>query len=260
MPDQIIGFIPARYASTRLPGKPLLDIAGIPMIVRVLQGASQAKTLSRILVLTDDQRIFDTVVKYQGEALLTPASCRNGTERIASVLDKIPCSIAVNIQGDEPLISGKLIDRAVQPLLDDPEITVSTLACPISEAGELSDASIVKVICDRNNYALYFSRSPIPFPDYLLLNSKGHQIKKGIWWKHIGLYVYYPEIVKLMLFTTPTTLETAEKLEQLRLLELGLKIRVVKVDANLIGVDTMEDLEKARAFFTDEKSKMQDQI
>lgn len=241
----IIGFIPARYASARLPGKALADIAGLPMVVRTLQGASQAKTLSRCIVLTDDRRIFDAVTEHSGEALMTPVSCRNGTERIAYALDQIPCDIAVNIQGDEPEITGEYVDNAVAPLLDDDSLDISTLVCPVKDEDELYDVSANKVVLDLNGFALYFSRSTIPYPCHTDFSGGGYEK----WWKHIGLYVYKSEVVKALMQTEPTFLETAEKLEQLRMLEMGYRIKVVKVNEALIGVDTSEDLEAIRRRF-----------
>ena len=241
----IIGFIPARFASTRLPGKALADIAGLPMVVRTLQGASQAKTLSRCIVLTDDRRIFDAVAEHGGEALMTPESCRNGTERIAYALDEIPCDIAVNIQGDEPEITGGYVDGAVVPMLEDETIDISTLVCPVKDEDELYDVSANKVVLDKNDFALYFSRSTIPYPCNTDFSNGGYDR----WWKHIGLYVYKSEVVKALMKTEPTFLETAEKLEQLRMLEMGYRIKVVKVKEAQIGVDTPEDLEAIRNHF-----------
>ena len=241
----VIGFIPARYASTRLPGKALEDIGGLPMVVRTLRGASQAETLSRCIVLTDDRRIFDAVLAHGGEAMMTPESCNNGTERIGYALDEIDCDIAVNIQGDEPQISGDYIDRAVKPLMEDEKVQIVTLACPVSSKEELLNPSAVKLVCDRQGNAMYFSRSTIPYPGHT--DFSNHDYSR--WLKHIGLYVYRSEIVKALLIAEPSFLETAEKLEQIRMLELGYKIRVAVVEKALIGVDTTEDLERVCAFF-----------
>lgn len=220
----------------------------MPMVARVLKGAQEAKTLSRVIVLTDDQRIFDSAVSFGGEAMMTPESCRNGTERIAAALEKIDCDIAVNIQGDEPLITGDFIDRAVEPLLCEPDLKVSTIANPMTNCSDLENPSMVKVVCDRNMNALYFSRSPIPYAGF---NEKLCTSPRGDlqgYWKHLGIYVYRSDVVKAIPKMEPTFLETAERLEQLRLLENGFKIRVVPVPPRLISVDTAEDLEKVRAF------------
>lgn len=247
--DQIIGFIPARYASTRFPGKPLADIGGIPMVVRVMWGAERAKTLSRTVVLTDDQRIFDAVIEHEGEAMMTPESCRNGTERIAIALKEIPCDIAVNIQGDEPLITGELIDTAVQPLLNDTNIQIATLACPVADREELENPSAVKVVLDRQGFALYFSRSPIPFIGDSSFIDRSSDCDAELCLKHIGLYAYRTGVVKAVTEAEPTPLETVEKLEQLRMLELGYRIKVSLVKASLIGVDTPEDLVEVNNIF-----------
>ena len=247
--DKIVGFIPARYDSTRLPGKALADIAGLPMVVRTLRGAETAETLTRAIVLTDDQRIMEAVTSHGGEAMMTPACCRNGTERIAYALGKIDCDIAVNIQGDEPLITGEIIDKAVQPLLKDSAIAIATLACPIIEWEELEHPAAVKVVCDRGGFALYFSRSPIPYRNHSSLVTGQSYSEKVIGLKHIGLYVYRSEVVKDITSAEPTPLETAEKLEQLRMLEMGYGIKVSVISERLIGVDTPEDLEGVRNMF-----------
>jgi 3-deoxy-manno-octulosonate cytidylyltransferase (CMP-KDO synthetase) len=291
--DSVIGFIPSRYGSTRLPGKPLQDICGLPMVVRVLQGAQTAKLLSQVMVLTDDRRIYDVVVQNNGEAMMTPESCRNGSERIAWALEKLPCDLAVNIQGDEPLITGDYIDTAVRPLLDNPTIPVGTIACPFQKVSKVSEVSslksqvsslkskvqslksnvneinkvnedygidefnnpsMVKVVCDRQGFALYFSRSPIPYPgqqsSVVSCQSSviGHQssVIGHRFLKHLGLYVYRSEVLKIMSKAEPTPLELEEKLEQLRFLEMGYRIKVSMVPEGLISVDTQEDLDKVR--------------
>ncbi len=242
----IAGFIPARYGSTRIPGKALAEIAGMPLVVRVYRGASEAESLSRLVVLTDDRRILQAVERYGGEAVMTPESCRNGTERIATVLERIPCDIAVNIQGDEPMISGEYIDRAVQPLLLDASLDAATLACPIENREEFEDPSAVKVVMDRQGNALYFSRAAIPFNGF---PQAGTDNSRLYGYKHIGLYVYRSEVVKKISSAPPTPLESAEKLEQLRLLESGCRMKVVISPGGLIGVDTPEDLEEVRKVF-----------
>jgi len=253
---QVIGFIPSRYGSTRLRAKALQDICGRPMVARVLQGAMEAKTLSRVIVLTDDRRIYDAAVSNGGEALMTPESCRNGTERIAAALEQVGCDIAVNIQGDEPLITGEFIDQAVQPLLDEPDLPVSTLACRLTDCAELDNPSFVKVVCDKRMNALYFSRSTIPYAGFHTAICNAPERPVEGWWKHYGIYVYRAEIVKLMMTIEPSFLELSERLEQLRLLENGYRIRVVEVPPRLISVDTAEDLERARAFFKAHSSQL----
>ena len=246
--EGIIGFIPARRSSTRLPGKALADIAGLPMVVRTLRGAETAQTLTRTIVLTDDQRIMDAVTSHGGEAMMTPASCRSGAERIAYALEKIDCDIAVNIQGDEPLITDEIVDKAVEPLLQDSAIDIATIACPIIDREELENPAAVKVVCDREGFALYFSRSPIPFNGHSSLGISHSFSDSIIGLKHIGLYVYRSVVLKEITSAEPTPLEIAENLEQLRMLELGWRIKVSLVSESLIGVDTPEDLEKVRRY------------
>ncbi|MBC8204229.1 MAG: 3-deoxy-manno-octulosonate cytidylyltransferase [FCB group bacterium] len=243
---KIIGFIPARYASSRLPGKPLSDIAGLPMIAHVYHGVSQSKILDDVIVLTDDARIKAAVELNGGSAFMTPENCRNGTERIAWAIDNIPieCGIAVNIQGDEPMITGELVDRAAAPLLKDADVDIATLACLIHDMKELRNPAAVKVVCDNNMNALYFSRSPIPHPQNIPPEDKDVP-----YYKHIGIYAYHAKVVKHVTSVEPTPLERAEKLEQLRMLELGYKIAVTIVEHSLIGVDTQEDLDMVRLIF-----------
>lgn len=246
--EPIVCFIPARYASTRLPGKPLADIAGVPMIMRVYHAAEEAKSVGRIIVLTDDSRIYNVVSERGGQVMKTPETCRNGTERIAYALENIPCEIAVNLQGDEPLITGEYIDNAIKPLIRKPGIQISTLACPIKDEAELYNPSAVKVVCDKDDMALYFSRSPIPSP----VNTSFEEHLKSerpIWLKHIGLYAYHTGVVRAVMKAEPTMLEKAEKLEQLRMLELGYRIHVELIPEGLIGVDTPEDLEAVNRIF-----------
>ena len=243
--ERIIGFIPARYASQRLPGKALADIAGLPMIVRVMQGAGQASLLDRLIVLTDDERILRAVEIHGGEAMMTPEWCRNGSERIAWALKSLPCSIAVNVQGDEPLITGELVDLAINPLLEERRVDFATLACQIRDMTELNNPSAVKVVCDIDGNALYFSRSPLPYPADFAPGDKN-----APYLKHIGLYGCRAEALKKTTAAKPTPLEKVEKLEQLRMLEMGFRIKVVVVEHELIGVDTAEDLEKVRKRFS----------
>jgi len=256
MPDnRIVGFIPARYGSTRFPGKALADIQGKPMVWRTLLAAKQSQLLTRTVVLTDDQRIFNAVAERGGQVMLTPESCKNGTERIAHALEKIPCEIAVNIQGDEPLITGRQIDTAIKPLLTDNQVNISTLACPIKDEHELHDPSAVKVVRDLRGFALFFSRNVIPYEKYTEINFEEQEGNNPLWLKHIGLYVYQSEIVKAITRQDITPLESAEKLEQLRMLEMGYKIRVEIVPDGPVGVDTPDDLKKVNEIFRERKNK-----
>ena len=225
---KIIGIIPARYSSTRLPGKPLIKILNKPMIQWVYEAVSKSKLLDKIIIATDDKRIFNCAKSFNANVAVTP-HCNSGTDRLAFVAKKINCDIVVNIQGDEPLIKPAMIDLAVKPLINNKYILVSTLATEFKSENEIRNPNDVKVITDKNNYAIYFSRLP-------LSNSL----------KHIGLYVYRKDFLLKYSKMIQTPLEIAEKLEQLRILENGYKVFVVKTKYNSIGVDTKQDLIKVR--------------
>ncbi len=261
-PEQnVIAVIPARYASTRLPGKMLLDVGGKPLIVRTLEQARKAKTVSRVVVATDDERIFDAVTVAGGEAVMTSAKHASGSDRVAEVAETFPPagSIIVNVQGDEPLISPDTIDAAVSALLDDPNADMSTTCEPITDLWcELLNGNVVKVVIGDEGYALYFSRSPMPWPREASLRYGGEpnkaieaepELLAEHYRKHTGLYVYRREFLLDYTKWPQTRLEKWEMLEQLRALEHGAKIRVVDTVGSSIGVDTEEDLEKVRASF-----------
>ncbi len=245
----VIGVIPARYASTRLPGKPLVDIGGKPMIQHVYEKASQSKYIDHVIVATDDERILDVVENFGGKVVMTPSDLPSGSDRIAYVVRNMnDVDIIVNIQGDEPFINPITIDMAIEPLAFDDKIYVSTLAKRISNVDELKDPSCVKVVIDMYNDALYFSRSPIPFvrENGLSLEDK---IKKHKFLKHIGLYVYKKEALLEFTRLGKGILEELEKLEQLRFLENKIPIKVVETEYESISIDTPEDLKKARNYY-----------
>lgn len=241
---KIAVIIPARHASTRLEGKPLADINGKPMVWRVYERAMAAGLPKEVFVATDDQRIFDAVASLGGRAVMTSASHASGTDRVAEAALSTGAEIIVNLQGDEPLIDPSCIDAAVRPMLDDPEVRISTLKTRITSEDEYLDPNVVKVVTDRRGNALYFSRSPIPCgrTPFNELHSPPC--------KHIGLYVYRREALFEFTRLAPAPLENTEMLEQLRALENGLGIKVVEVDYNPISVDTPEDLEKVRALIS----------
>lgn len=245
--DQIVGIIPARFASTRLMGKPLADIGGKPMIIHTYESCLESKLLKRIIVAVDDQKVFETLEKYGVEAVLTPSELASGSDRIAYVAKNISADIIVNIQGDEPFILGQMIDKAIEPLLFDKNIEVSTLIKRIKTIDEFKDPSIVKCVFDNNNYAMYFSRSPIPFSREAKNNEQ--RIELGGIYKHIGLYVFRKNILLKFTSLKPSDLELLEKLEQLRMLENGIKIKVVETEYESISVDTQKDLEMARKYY-----------
>ncbi len=261
---QIVAVIPARYASTRLPGKPLLDLAGKPIIQHVYAQACQAKTLTRILIATDDQRIADVVRGFGGEVVMTSSEHQTGTDRIAEVAGTLSANIIVNIQGDEPFISPITIDQAVQPLLDDPEIVMSTTAEKLTRAADLLNPNVVKVVMDKRGNALYFSRAVIPFPRALI--DMGAEISAitmeqqpellAHYYKHTGLYVYRHNFLLQFITWPRTALEKIESLEQLRVLEHGHTIRVIVVEQHSMGIDTATDLAQARQLLANNKTEI----
>ncbi len=244
----IIGIIPARFASSRLLGKPLADIGGKPMILHTYASAKKSKLLDKLIIAVDDEKVFRVVKSFGAEVYMTPKTCTSGSDRIALVTEKIPdAHIIVNIQGDEPFIKGRMIDEAIEPLLFDKKVDLSTLARRITNVEDMKSPSVVKVVYDYNNYALYFSRSPIPFVRDAKTNLE--RIQSTEIYKHIGLYVYRREALLKFTRLRPTDLEQIEKLEQLRFLEHGMKIKIVVTDYDSLSVDTPKDLEIARRFY-----------
>lgn len=235
----IVGVIPARYASSRLPAKALAEIEGEPMVVRVWRQASRARALARVVVATDDERIMHAVAAAGGEAMMTAATHQSGTDRIAEAAGKVPADIYVNVQGDLPFIAPEDLDALVAPMRGDDGIAMATLATPIVSAEEWYNSNVVKVVCDARGDALYFSRAPIPWP------------RDGGWppapaRRHIGVYAYRRDFLLRFAGLEPGVLEGLEKLEQLRALERGYRIRVVASVAPSLEIDTAEDLARAR--------------
>jgi len=244
--QRVVGVIPARYASTRLPGKPLVDIGGKPMIVRVLNQAKQSQYLSQVIVATDDERIVSAVQDAGGEAVMTPADLLSGTDRVAYIAREKEAEIFVNIQGDEPFISPFDIDRVALILMEDSEVDMGTLVKEIRLDTELTDPNTVKVVTDKNSRALYFSRSAIPFCRDK--KNASEWIKGYKYLKHIGIYSYRREFLIKLSEIGPSSLERTEKLEQLRVLENGFTIKVAETDNEPLSVDTPEDLCRAREY------------
>ena len=233
---KVIVVIPSRYGSTRLPGKPLVQLAGKPMVQHVYERAKRAQTVHRVIVATDDQRIMDAVAAFGGEARMTRSDHRTGTERIAEVAVHEPGDVFVNVQGDEPLIDPVAIDTAVGVLLEEPQAQVSTVATPIRHAGDIMDPNVVKTVLDFDGNALYFSRAPIPW-------IRDTQQKVHVnYWKHLGLYVFQREALLEFPTLPQGELERIEQLEQLRWLENGWKIRVAEVVHDAVSVDVPEDV------------------
>ena len=235
---KIVGVIPARYASSRFQGKALVDILGKPMVQHVYERAARAKTLDAVIVATDDQRIYDAVVGFGGQVVMTSPDCPTGTERVAIVAETLDCDVVANIQGDEPLLEPVVIDQMIQPFLDDPSVEVSTLKQRVENEADYRDPNIVKVVTDLQGFALYFSRASTPG------NLSNHWQQPHPNYRHVGLYAYRRE--RLLEFTQweRTPYESAEGLEQLRFLEHGIRIRVVETEHLLIGVDVPADLER----------------
>lgn len=235
---KVLGVIPARWGSTRLPGKPLKNIKRKPMIQRVWENASKSKLIDQLIVATDDKRIFDAVKRFGGEAVMTSKRHRSGTDRIGEIAKWRNGEIVVNIQGDEPFIDARSIDSAIKPLLSNKKLNVITLCCRIRNRQDINDPNVVKVIVDNKGYALNFSRLVTRIADSSSRNTVST-------YKHIGVYVYRAEYLLKFIKMKQSKLEKAEKLEQLRMLENGERIRVVITDKDSISIDTKEDLKRA---------------
>jgi 3-deoxy-manno-octulosonate cytidylyltransferase (CMP-KDO synthetase) len=229
------GIIPARYGAKRFPGKPLANICGKPMIQRVYEQALGSELLRNVIVATDDQRIFDACRAFGAEVQLTSPNHQSGTERVAEVAESLGTPIIINIQGDEPLLQGRMIDDLVKVLQDD-SIPMATLAVSVPDLALIHDKDTVKVVVDKNGYALYFSRSPLPS------QPSGH------FWKHIGIYGYQRHFLMEFRQMPVSQLESCERLEQLRALENGFKIKVIQTDSPTLSVDTPEDIIKVEMF------------
>ena len=251
----VIAVIPARHASTRLPGKLLLDVCGKPLILHTVERASEAQTVERVIVAADDERIIDVVTGAGYEAVITSSAHASGSDRIAEVAEGLPeGSVIVNVQGDEPMIDPATIDHAVRALLDDPSAEIATASEPIESLADLLNGNVVKVVTAEDGHAVYFSRSPMPFPRDASLKYDGDPNAAvanepglmSIFRKHTGLYVYRREFLLSFTKMKQTKLERIEMLEQLRALENGARIIVVEAAGRSIGVDTPEDLEAVR--------------
>jgi 3-deoxy-manno-octulosonate cytidylyltransferase (CMP-KDO synthetase) len=256
---RIVALIPARYSSTRLPGKPLADIGGKPMIEHVYRRAAAAPSIAAVVVATDDERIVQAVEAFGGTARLTRPSHPSGSDRLAEVAETLRADLIVNVQGDEPLIEPAMIEEALAPLAADPSLLMGTLRRRIDDPSALSDPNVVKVVVDREGYALYFSRAPIPFvrgsasttasgDASAVASGPGASPTTGLTaaYKHIGLYVYRRDFLLAFSKLEPTPLERLEALEQLRALEHGIPIITVETRYDSIGVDTPEDLDRVR--------------
>jgi 3-deoxy-manno-octulosonate cytidylyltransferase (CMP-KDO synthetase) len=238
-----VAVIPARYASTRFPGKALADIAGRPMIEHVYTRAQSARNVDAVIVATDDPRIADAVTNFGGAVRMTRSDHLTGTDRLAEVAAGLDCDLIVNVQGDEPLIEPHSIDAAIEPFRDEAGLMMSTACTRINDNDTLIDPNVVKVVTDVRGFALYFSRSPIPYRRGIGGSGSGP-------YKHLGLYVYRREFLRTIAALEPTPMERSESLEQLRVLENGFAIKVIETRHDSIGVDTPEDLEHVRRLLT----------
>jgi 3-deoxy-manno-octulosonate cytidylyltransferase (CMP-KDO synthetase) len=244
---KVVAVIPARYGSARLPGKPLVSIAGKPMIQHVFERTKKAQTVQRVVVATDDVRIVDAVRGFQGEAVMTRSDHRTGTERVAEVAAHEEGDVFVNVQGDEPLIDPVAIDTAVGALLEEPPAQIATVGTPVRYASDIMDPNVVKTVLDFDGNALYFSRAPIPW----LRDT--HSKVSVKYWKHLGLYVFERDAL-LEYPTLPLgELERVEQLEQLRWIENGWKIRVAEVAHDAVSVDVPEDVARVEKLIRAEK-------
>ena len=248
-PPQVVALIPARYDATRLPGKPLADIAGKPMIEHVYRRAAAARGVDAVVVATDDMRIEAAVKKFGGIAVITRPTHRTGTDRIAEVAANLSCEIVLNVQGDEPLLDPETLEAVIEPLMADPMLEMSTACVPISDRADYDNPNVVKVVKDQRGYALYFSRSPIPhFRSGPPEGGHYNEVVSGFsrTFKHLGLYGFRRNFLLKFATLPQTPLEKAESLEQLRALEHGYHIHTVETRHDSIGVDTPEDLELVR--------------
>ncbi|MEN0059230.1 MAG: 3-deoxy-manno-octulosonate cytidylyltransferase [Bdellovibrio sp.] len=236
---KIVGVIPARYGSTRFPGKPLVMLQGKPLIQWTIAGAQKSRLINELIVATDDPRIKAAAEAVGAEVVMTASDLPTGSDRIYAAIADRDCDVVVNIQGDEPLITGDLIDLLAQVFVREPEMDMATLAHPISEQ-ELQSPNAVKVVVNQRDEALYFSRYPIPYSRHQAAELGSYE---GCL-KHIGMYAYSKKFLKKFCQTPPAFIERAESLEQLRALHLGAKIKVVKVQEASPGVDTPEDLQR----------------
>jgi 3-deoxy-manno-octulosonate cytidylyltransferase (CMP-KDO synthetase) len=243
--------IPARHASSRLPGKPLADINGRPMISHVMDRCREADA-ERVLVATDDERIADAVGEAEGEAVMTRADHQSGTDRLQEVAEQLQLpddAIVVNVQGDEPLIPAQVINQVAGNLAANPACSIATLCEPISSRAELFNANVVKVVMDGQGKALYFSRAPIPWHRDSFSTDREGPMPAGQWWRHIGIYAYRVSLLHRFVTWEPAQLEQLESLEQLRAMAHGEAIHVAPAAARVpAGVDTPEDLEAVRRY------------
>ncbi|MBI5145580.1 MAG: 3-deoxy-manno-octulosonate cytidylyltransferase [Candidatus Omnitrophica bacterium] len=239
---KVIGVIPARYSSSRFEGKVLADILGKPMLEHVYEKAKQALILDEVIIACDDERVAAAAEGFGAKVVFTAKAHLSGTDRIVEVINPLEVKVIVNIQGDEPLIHPTMIDAVARTLLDDPTVSMTTIMKKIEDPKEIEDPHVVKVITDRNNFALYFSRAGIPH------HAQYSDVTQPVYYKHIGLYGYTKDFLFIYKNLPPSALEKTERLEQLRVLEYGYKIKVIETKYDTIGVDTPQDLERVKEY------------
>lgn len=238
----IVAILPARWGSTRLPGKPLINIQGLPLIERVRRQVLKSKLVNEVIVATDDERIYRTVIGFGGKAVPTCSTHLSGTDRIAEVVSQLKdIDIVVNVQGDEPCIDPAAIDAAIQPLIEDPALDMSTIACKFGD-NNVQNPNMVKVVVDSQGFALYFSRAAIPF--------QRSALEETPFLHHAGLYVYRRDCLLRLSSLTPTRLELAESLEQLRALENGIRIKVIQTSYRPQEVNVAEDVAAVESYLS----------
>ncbi len=239
----ILAVIPARFASTRYPGKIIAPLAGKPLVLHAYERALEAELVSEAVIATDDERVVEALQPYGARVMMTRTDHACGTDRIAEVAAREEAPIIVNLQGDEPLMDPRTVDAAVRPLLEDETLVMSTARRRIEDPEEVDNPNVVKVVCDASGKALYFSRLPIP----CVRDEVDRQANPRCHWQHLGLYVYRRDFLLQYSQMEQTPLELLEKLEQLRVLERGYRIAVIDTDYEAVGVDTPEDMARVRA-------------
>ena len=245
---RIIAVIPARYGSTRLPGKVLAPILGRPMIEHVYRQAKQSRHCDDILIACDDPRVMAAAAGFGGKAVMTSPDLASGTDRIAQAVQGVPADIVLNIQGDEPLLHPAMIDVLAEAIREDEDCVMATVARKITNPADVDDPNIVKVVLDQQGNALYFSRSAVPF------NRDNVPFGQMVYYKHFGLYAYRKDFLMKLTHWPASALEQAERLEQLRVLQAGYKIKVALTPHDTISVDTADDLRRVEAFLAGEKA------
>lgn len=245
----VIGVIPARYSSTRFAGKVLAEIKGKPMLQHVWERAKESRLLDELIIACDEQKVADAAQGFGAKVVMTAKEHQSGTDRIAEVVNPMDVKIVVNIQGDEPLIHPTMIDGVVRAIMDDDSVYMATIVKRTEDHSEINDPNVVKAVVDKDDFALYFSRSTIPHL------ARGSEISAPVYYKHIGLYAYSKDFLFVYKNLAVSGLEKTERLEQLRVLEYGYRIKTIETKYDTIGVDTAEDIIKVEDYISREKEK-----